>query len=309
MESTVDHFSAIRVFIRVVDSGSITRAAAQLNMPKSTASKLLAVLEADLNVRLLNRSTRAVSLTEEGARYYHEVAPLMQRLGDVETGLKEGGALPRGRLRVDVHSAMANSVLIPMLGEFRTLYPDIQLMLGISDRPISLVEEAADCVIRLGRLPDAALVARVLFEDRLVTCASPAYLASRGMPAAPADLMTGHDLVGYFSAATGAAQAIVLRRGDALHQIAHAQLLANDSTGQLGMLLAGLGIGQLFETTVRTHLATGALVQVLPDWETPTAPVSIVYPPSRRGNARVRLFIDWIVGRLGRDLPRAGGSA
>src|SRR6218665_158026 len=106
-------------------------------MPKSTASKLLAELEASLGVRLLNRTTRAVTLTDEGSRYYQEVAPLMSRLGDVEADLEDGGWAPGGPLRVDVHSAMANSLLIPMLGEFRDRYPDIQLRLGISDRPIS----------------------------------------------------------------------------------------------------------------------------------------------------------------------------
>lgn len=143
----MDHFSAVRVFIRVAETGSITRAALHLAIPKSTASKLLAELETKLKVRLVNRSTRAVSLTDEGARYYREVAPLMRQLGDVEAELQDASAVPRGRLRVDVHSAMANSALIPMLGEFRALYPGIQLMLGISDRPISLIEEAADCVI------------------------------------------------------------------------------------------------------------------------------------------------------------------
>lgn len=299
----MDHFSAVRVFIRVVETGSITRAAAHLDMPKSTASKLLAELEKHLGARLVNRTTRAVSLSDEGQRYYREVAPLMARLGNVEAELKDSGAAPRGPLRVDVHSAMANSVLIPMLGEFRALYPEIQLMLGISDRPISLVEEAADCVIRLGRLPDASLVARVIFEDRMVTCASPSYLARRGVPQSPDDLLEQHDLVGYFSAANGAAQPISLRRGDEVRQLDRTHLMTNDSTGQLGMLLAGLGIGQLYETTAHSLLLSGALVPVLEDWEAPTSPVSIVYPPAKRNNQRMRLFLEWIVERFSTKRP------
>ena len=298
----MDHFNAVRVFIRVVEAGSITRAAAHLSMPKSTASKLLAELEAALGVRLLNRTTRAVSLTAEGARYYREAAPLLVRLCDVEAELKHDGLLPRGPLRVDVHSAMANSVLIPILGEFRALYPDIQLVLGISDRPISLVEEAAECVIRLGQLPDASLIARRIYEDRLITCASPLYLARRGLPASPDDLAQHHDLVGYFSAASGAAQPLIFQRGEEVRQIDRTHILTNDSTGLLTMLLAGFGVGQVYETTGRAHIKSGGLVQLLEDWQAPSAPVSVVYPPAKRRNRRMRLFVDWVVRRLAADI-------
>lgn len=294
----MDHFAAIRVFVRVVEAGSITRAAAHLSIPKSTASKLLGELEGSLGVKLLNRTTRAISLTEEGSRYYQEIAPLLTRLSDIETELKSDGTLPKGTLRVDVHSAMANSVLIPMLGEFRTQYPDIQLVLGISDRPISLVEEAADCVIRLGPLPTASLIARPLYEDRLITCASPLYLSKRGTPSSPDDLAQHHDLVGYFSATNGTAQPLMFQRGDSMQQLSCAHVLTNDSTGQLGMLLAGFGIGQAYETTVSSHIKSGELVPVLTDWATPSSPVSIVYPPAKRNNQRVRAFVNWIVKRL-----------
>ena len=295
----MDHFSAIRVFVRIVETGSITRAAAHLAMPKSTASKLLAALEASLGVKLIHRTTRAISVTDEGARYYREAAPLLAQLGDVEAELKHAGALPRGPLRVDVHSAMAHSILIPMLGEFRALYPDIQLLLGISDRPISLVQEAADCVIRLGRLPDTSLIARRIYDDQLITCASPHYLARRGVPLSPEDLAHRHALVGYFSAATGAVQPMVLQRDGVVRQLDRMDMLTNDSTGILGMLLAGLGIGQVYKTTVLPHLASGALQPVLEDWQTLSAPVSILYPPGKQANRRVRLFADWVVERIG----------
>ena len=297
----MDHFAAIRVFIRVVETGSVTRASAHLSIPKSTASKLLGELESSLGVKLLNRTTRAISLTEEGSRYYREIVPLITRLSDIETELKSDGALPKGPLRVDVHSAMANSVLIPMLDEFRAQYPAIQLILGISDRPISLIEEAADCVIRLGPLPNTSLIVRPLYEDRLITCASPLYLSKRGTPSSPDDLAQHHDLVGYCSAANGSAQPLVFQCGDSMQQISHAHILTNDSTGQLGMLLAGFGIGQAYETTVSSHIESGDLVPVLADWATPSSLVSIVYPPAKRNNQRVRAFVNWIIKRLTPD--------
>ncbi len=129
----MDHFSAIRLFARIVETGSLTRAAIHLGLPKSTASKQLAELERHLGVRLLNRSTRAVNLTAEGTEYYREVSELLGRLGEVESELRERGSSPRGRIRLDIPSSMANSLLIPLLGEFRSLYPDIQLRVGISD--------------------------------------------------------------------------------------------------------------------------------------------------------------------------------
>jgi len=144
-----------------------------------TASKLLSQLERNFGATLIRRSTRASHPTKEGSDYYHEVCQLMARLSDLDASIKDNATIPKGRIRVDFHSAMANSILIPILGGFRSLYPEIQLVLGISDRPISLIEEAADCVIRLGRLPDASLIAKVLFEDRLITCASPAFCRAR----------------------------------------------------------------------------------------------------------------------------------
>lgn len=297
----MDQFSAIRVFIRTVDTGSLTRAASHLGIPKSTASKLLAELEAHLGVKLLNRSTRAIKLTDEGSAYYRQVSAIMLRLGEADAELRESGAGPRGRIRLDAPSSLANAILIPVLGEFRALYPDIELVVGIGDRPISLIEEAADCVIRFGSQTDASLIARVIYEDRLVTCASPRYLARKGMPAAPRDLADRHDLVGYFSALTGQAAPLVFRRGDEMHQLDGFGMLSNDSAGHLTMILSSLGIGQVYRSTIRAHLAAGLLVPLLGDWETGTAPVSILYPPSRRSNKRVRLFIDWLGERLVRE--------
>lgn len=297
----MDQFAAIRVFLRIVEAGSLTRAAIQLDLPKSTTSKLLAELEQHLGVKLLQRSTRAWKLTAEGAAYYRQVGPLMQQLSDADGELTARGASPRGAVRVDVHSGMANSILIPLLHEFRTLHPEIELVVGISDRPISLIEEAADCAIRLGRLPDASLIARVIYDDHLVTCASPEYLRVRGTPEHPEALPDRHQFVGYFSALSGQTSPLVFRRGQSVYQFDHAQIRSNDSTGHLNMVLAGLGIGQCYESTARAHLQRGALVPILDDWTAGSAPVSVVYPPTRKLNRRVRAFIDWIVERLAQE--------
>ncbi|MEB2847774.1 LysR family transcriptional regulator [Rhizobiales bacterium RZME27] len=297
----MDQFSAIRAFMRIVETGSLSKAAMSLEMPKSTVSKLLADLESYLGAKLLQRSTRSVALTVEGATYYEHVGQVMLSLQDADLSVRESSATPRGRVRIDVPSSLANTLVIPALTEFRALYPDIQLVIGISDRPVALIEEAVDCVLRVGHLPDTSLIAKTIYEDRLVTCASPAYLASRGLPVTPEELRQGHEIIGYFSALTGEARPLLFKNGNKIVEISDANLLSNDSTGQRSMILSGLGIGQQFRSTVISHLKTGALVSVLDDWTDYTAPISILYPSSKKLTLRVRVFIDWLTDRLRRS--------
>lgn len=301
----MDRFNAVRVFVRTVEAGSLTRAASTLDMPKSTASKFLADLEADLGTSLIQRSTRSLSLTAEGEEYYELVAPLISRFQDADDALRNRGHRLSGRVRVDVHSAMANMVLIPALNEFQALYPDIQLAVGINDRPVSLVEEGVDCVVRVGKLHDSSLIARKIYDDKIITCATAAYLKARGVPSVPADLTHGHRLIGYFSALTGESRPLVFEKEGERVEIRQVNLLANESTGQVNMIRNGLGIGQTFYSTVRSHLDSGELITVLDDWANLSEPVSVLYPPSRRLNRRTRAFIDWFMGYLGKaDLPR-----
>ncbi|MCJ8056627.1 LysR family transcriptional regulator [Shinella curvata] len=297
----MDQFNALRAFMRIVETGSLSKAAMSLEMPKSTVSKLLADLETHLGTKLLQRSTRSVALTAEGATYYEHVGQVMLSLQDADLSVRESSASPSGRVRIDVPSSLANTLVIPALAEFRTLYPDIQLVIGISDRPVALIEEAVDCVLRVGHLPDTSLIAKTIYEDRLITCASPAYLETRDRPVTPEELRQGHDTIGYFSALTGEARPLVFKRGDRVVEISDTNLLSNDSTGQRSMILSGLGIGQLFRSTVVTHLNTGALVSVLDDWTDYAAPVSILYPSSKKLTARVRVFIDWLTDHLRRS--------
>jgi LysR family transcriptional regulator, regulator for bpeEF and oprC len=297
----MDQFAAIRAFMRIVETGSLTKAAGTLGMPKSTVSKLLANLEVHLGTKLLLRSTRSVSLTTEGAAYYEQVGQVMANLQDADLSVRETSESPRGRVRVDVPSSLANTLVIPALKEFRTRYPDIHLAIGISDRPVALIEEAVDCVLRVGRLPDTSLIAKTIYEDRLVTCASPDYLTKRGTPETPEDLRKGHDIVGYFSALTGETKLLLFRKGKEEFEIGGADILSNDSTGQRSMILSGLGIGQLFHSTVVQHLETGVLVEILDEWTDYTAPISILYPASKKLTLRVRLFIDWLTDHLRRQ--------
>lgn len=303
-DETMNQFAAIRVFTRMVETGSLTKAAASLAIPKSTASKLLGELEAHLGTKLLQRSTRSLALTEEGREYYDRVSVLMMTLSDADAALQKKGAGLKGRIRVDVHSSMANMVLIPALHEFRALHPNVQIVLGISDKPVSLIEEAVDCVVRLGKLADSSLISRTIYQDRLVTCASPAYLEKHGYPRMPSDLTTGHQLVGYFSKATGEPRPIQFDEDGQTVEMSHVNVATNDSTGYVTMLRAGLGVGQTYRSTVQAYLDTGELVILLDDWTSRTEPISVLYPPTREQSVRVRAFIDWLTQRLSRAVAK-----
>jgi len=294
----MDHLLAIRTFQRIVETRSFTKAAAHLGLPRSTVSKNLKELEEHLGTKLIQRTTRSVALTPEGAEYYRRIGKLVTKLDETEGAMRDRGATAKGRLRIDLHSSLANFVLMPVLEEFRERYPHIQLALGVGDRPVNLIEEGVDCAIRAGELADSSLIARTLYKDRLITCASPGYLAQYGVPKNLSDLENGHKIVGYFSAATGEAWPLRFRnRGDD-KQIVAFDIAANDSAALISMLVHGMGIGQTHASVVRRFIESGELVPVLEEVTHRQFPVSIIYPPTKQLNARLRIFIDWMVDRF-----------
>lgn len=294
----MDHLLAIRTFQRIVETRSFTKAAAHLSLPRSTVSKNLKALEAHLGTKLIQRTTRSIALTTEGAEYYRRISKLVTQLDETEGAMREIGAAAKGRLRIDLHSSLANFVLMPVLEEFRERYPHIQLALGIGDRPVNLIEEGVDCAIRAGELADSSLIARTLYKDRLITCASPGYLEQYGVPKNLSDLENGHSIVGYFSAATGEAWPLRFRTRGEDKQLGAFNISANDSAALISMLVHGMGIGQTHASVARRFIESGELVPVLEELTHRQFPVSIIYPPTRQLNARVRIFIDWMVARF-----------
>lgn len=294
----MDHLLAIRIFQRIVETRSFTKAAAHLDLPRSTVSKNLKELEAHLGTKLIQRTTRSVALTTEGAEYYRRISRLVAKLDETEGAIRDVGTAAKGRLRIDLHSSLANFVLMPVLQEFRERYPHIQLALGVGDRPVNLIEEGVDCAIRAGELADSSLIARTLYKDRLITCASPGYLKQYGVPKNLSDLKDGHKIVGYFSAATGEAWPLRFRsRGDDTQLVAF-DIAANDSAALISILVQGMGIGQTHASVARRFIESGELVPVLEDVTQRQFPVSIIYPPTKQLNARLRLFIDWMIDKF-----------
>lgn len=185
----MDRFDAMRVFVRVVEASSFTRAAETLHMSKTTVTHLVQQLEARLRVRLLNRTTRKLNVTPDGIAYYERVTRLLADMDDAETSLSSASAAPQGRLRVDVPSPLARLLLIPAMPDFYARYPDIQVDLGVSDRTVDIIGENVDCVVRGGEPKDQSMIARCVAELPLGVFASPKYLAMAGVPSHPAEML------------------------------------------------------------------------------------------------------------------------
>ena len=290
----MDQILTMRVFARVVEAGSFTKAADSLGLPKATVTKQIQHLEARLRVKLLHRTTRRVGVTPDGAAYYERAARLLNDLDELEASMGNAQSTPQGRLRVDVGSAVASLLIIPALSTFFERYPDIQLDMGVSDRPVDLIGDNVDCVIRGGELTDQSLVARRIGALPFTTVASPEYLGRFGVPQHPQELEQGHHMVSFFSPRTGRMFTDDFEKdGEQIALASKYHIAVNESNAYLAAALAGLGVAQLVTFMAEPYLASGALVQVLPDWKTPPVPIYVVYPPNRHLSAKVRSFVDW----------------
>ncbi|MFR0693178.1 LysR family transcriptional regulator [Enterobacterales bacterium AE_CKDN230030158-1A_HGKHYDSX7] len=292
----MDQLQAIRAFARVVEAGNFTRAADSLDMPNATLSKLVQELEAHLGVRLLQRTTRRVTVTPEGQDYYAKATRLLRDLEDIDSSFNLVRSKPRGHLRIDVGGSTARDVLIPLLPDFLARYPDIRLDLGVSDRSVDLISDKVDCVIRGGPLDNSSLVARSLGQAEMLTCASPEYLRHNGVPAYPEELRNGHRLVSYLSPQNGRAVPFRFERDGERSELKLEQRVGvNESNAHLAACVAGLGIIQTFTYAARSALRDGTLVEILQPWRPAPYPFHVVYPQNRHITQRLRVFIDWLV--------------
>jgi len=292
----MDQLLAMRAFARVVESGGFTRAADSLDVPLATVSKLVRELEAHLGVRLLQRTTRRVTVTPEGEDYYAKSVRVLRDLEDIDASFNAARGKPRGRLRIDVGVSTARDVLIPMLPDFVARFPDIRIDLGVSDRSVDLISDSVDCVIRGGPLDSSSLVARRLGEAALITCATRAYLKQYGTPAYPEELKNGHRLVSYVSSQTGRAVPFRFQKGAEKTEIkVEHRIGVNESNAHLAACLAGLGIVQTFTYAAGASLRDGSLVEILKPWRPAPYPFHVVYPQTRHVTHRLRVFIDWLL--------------
>jgi LysR family transcriptional regulator, regulator for bpeEF and oprC len=298
----MDKLQAMEVFVQVVDAGGFTRAAENLQLPKATVSTLVRNLESALAVKLLNRTTRQISLTADGAAYYERCQRILAEVRDAEDSLSKTQASPSGRLRIDVPAAMGRHLLMPSLPQFLARYPDIHLEVGCSDRPVDLIEEGVDLAVRGGALADSTLIARRIGLLHFVTCAAPSYIALHGRPQHPNDLQQ-HDCVNYFSAKTGKiSEWDFARDGERLQMRVPGRIAVNDANAYLTATLSGMGIAQTAAFVICPYLQSGELELLLEDWTIDPIPLHVVYPQNRHLSAKVRVFVEWI-SELFADLP------
>lgn len=290
----MDQIQAMRIFVRVVEAGTFTRAADSLGLPKGTVTKQIQALESRLHVKLLNRTTRRVTVTPDGAAYFERTARLLNDFDEIEASMTNAQANPTGRLRIDVGTSTARLVILPALAGFCDRYPDLQVDLGVSDRPVDLISDNVDCVIRAGELTDQSLVARRIGTLSFVTVASPAYLKRYGTPQHPSEIEKRHQVVSFFAGGTRRVYPHEFNKGDEHYELSGAYRVAvNESNAHLTAVLGGFGLSQCITFMADDYIESGELVEILPEWTRPPLPVHVVYPPNRHLSAKVRVFVDW----------------
>ena len=301
----MDRFDAMRAFARVVEAGSFTKAAQTLHMSKTTVTQLIQQLEARLRVKLLHRTTRRLGVTPDGAVYYERVIRLLADMEDAENSLSSAAMTPRGRLRVDVPSPLARLILVPALPAFHARYPDIQIDMGVSDREVDLIGDNVDCVLRGGQITDQSLIARHVGDLQIGVYVAASYVERLGAPAHPRELQnTDHCIVGFLSSRTSKVDPLGLCSVDERIEIAGNCVLAvDDGNAYLEAGLVGLGVVALPNYMAAAHQAVGALIPLFTQWRISPMPLYLAFPPNRHVNAKLRVFIDWIVEVMLQHVP------
>ncbi|WP_119168947.1 LysR family transcriptional regulator [Algihabitans albus] len=300
----MDRIAAMRSFLRAVDTGSFTEVAREGNTTQPTVSKQIAALEAHLGVQLLVRTTRSLSVTEEGARYYEAAKAALDGLEAAEAAAR-GSKSPEGLLRIGCPVSFGQVQLVPRLPAFLSRFPALSVDLAMSDAFLDPVEQGVDLVIRLGALKDSRLMARSVGSARRVTVASPAYVEAFGRPGRPEDLAR-HDCVLYTRLTSGSEWPYAGPDGTAPAVRVRGRVRADNSVAMLGAVLAGLGVGLMPLWLAGDDLRRGRLLCLLEDYEPQALPIHIVSPPRRFAPPKVTAFVDYIARAFRQD-PHLSG--
>jgi DNA-binding transcriptional LysR family regulator len=298
----MDKLRAMQSFVQIVERGSLTAAAAALRVSLPSVVRTLAALEADLGVRLLNRTTRRIALTDEGREYFELCRRVLGEMKETETALTARQGAPRGRLRITASVILGLNHVAPVLNAFAVRHPALSAELLLLDQSVDLVAEGIDAAVRVGRLPDSGLVAVPVGSARRMLCASPAYLKRAGTPQAPEDL-AAHRCVATSGPARGYQWS--LGSGKQARQVKVSPAFSsNQIAAAIEAAVSGVGIGQFLDYQVQALVAGGRLKRVLVDYEPPAQPINVVHAQARLPSPNVRAFVDWCVPRLRARLGR-----
>jgi DNA-binding transcriptional LysR family regulator len=302
--NTVDRFDNMRVFAKVVESGSFTGAAARLSISASMVSQHVKELEERLGARLLNRTTRKVSLTEVGRAYYERCTRLLADLEETEQAVSDMHAAPRGELRVNATPTFGILHLAPAIADFTTRFPAISVELILSERIVDLIDEGFDLAVWVGELPDSSLIARRLAPCRMVVCGAPSYFERHGMPRTPSDL-TAHNCLTVSGNVLSYYRAwhLTAADGTALNISPIGNLRTNSGAVLKVAALAGHGLVCLPTYLLGDALQSGRLVTVLDDYTAPPLTLRALYPHNRHLSAKVRAFVDFLAARFEQEPP------
>lgn len=284
----------MQLFLRVAELESFSRAAETLSLPKGSVSRQIQALENALGTQLLHRTTRRVSLTQDGMVYYERAKDLLMNLDELDGMFLHDPSTISGRLRVDMPVAIVRNVVIPKLPAFLQQFPGIELELSSSDRLVDVIREGFDCVVRVGNLKDSGLIARPLGKLSVINCASPDYLTRFGYPETLDDLAS-HALIHYSATLGTRPQGFEYYNGSSTRWVKTGGVLSVNSTETYqAACIAGLGIIQVPRVGVRDALRTKKLVEILPQYRAVPMPVSLIYPHRRNLSRRVHVFMEWL---------------
>lgn len=290
----MDRIDLFRVFARVVECSSFTRAADTLGLPRSSVSAAILDLEGRVGARLLHRTTRRVSPTLDGAAFYERCLRVIGDVEETENLFRLASSRPTGRLRIDVPGRIGRLIIMPALPAFLDTYPEIDVDLGVTDRSVDLVEERVDCVLRVGPLSDSGLIARPLGMLELINVAAPAYLHRHGVPLSPDDL-DSHLAVNYASPSTGRIEDWEWQEdGMPRSRPIRSRVTVNSAEAYIAACLAGLGLIQIPAYDVKGHLRSGELVEVMPGFHAEPMPMTLLYPHRQHISRRLQVFAEWL---------------
>ena len=294
----MDRIQGVRLFIRVVDLGSFSKAAADLGIGQPSATKLVAQLEARLGSRLLHRSTHGVTPTEIGRLYYEKCKQIAHHVDEADSVAALLQSQVQGGMRISTSVAFGRRVLVPHVMRFMQLHPKLQIDLSFEDRYVDLIEQGVDVAIRMGRLADSTLGARYLGLNPWVVVAAPGYLAARGEPRTPEDL-ADHDALVYSTVQGDARWHFTGRDGRARTFSVRGPLRSNNLSALLAAVRGGLGIAALPWYVAYESVRGGAINPVLVDWALPSQEIHAVYPSPRLVPAKVSGFVEWLQSQIG----------